>query len=71
VGRPYADILDAVRAADLRKPILCALWTEICMAFPALDVVREGSEVSPVADARSETVPGIVEIVLTDRLLQE
>jgi len=30
---------------------MCALWTEICMAFPALDAMREGYEVYPVVDA--------------------
>jgi isochorismate hydrolase len=30
---------------------MCALWTEICMAFPALDALREGYEVYPVVDA--------------------
>jgi nicotinamidase-related amidase len=29
------DFLAAVRATGRRKLILCALWTEICMAFPA------------------------------------
>jgi nicotinamidase-related amidase len=103
-----ADFLDAVRATGRRKLILCALWTEICMAFPALDAMREGYEAYPVIDAiggtsveahraglervtqaggkpiswvslacelqrdwaREETVAGVVEIVLTDRLLK-
>ena len=100
--------VDAVRATGRRKLILCALWTEICMAFVALDALREGYEVYPVVDAigtsleahraglertvragaqpiswvslagelqrdwaRLETVPALVEIVLTDRLLKE
>ena len=46
-----ADFLAAVRATRRRKLILCALWTEICMAFPALDAMREGYEVYPVVDA--------------------
>src|SRR6201997_2809519 len=46
-----ADFLAAVRATGRRKLILCALWTEICMAFPALDALREGYEVYPVLDA--------------------
>jgi nicotinamidase-related amidase len=103
------EFLNAVRATGRRKLIFCALWTEICMAFPALDALREGYEIYPVVDAiggtsvdahraglervaqagahpvswvalacelqrdwaREETVPGIVEIVLTERLLQE
>jgi len=46
-----ASFLSAVRATGRRKLILCALWTEICMAFPALDALREGYEVYPVVDA--------------------
>jgi nicotinamidase-related amidase len=103
------DFLNAVRAAGRRKLILCALWTEICMAFPALDALREGYEIYPVVDAiggtsleahraglqrvtqaggqpiswtslacelqrdwaREETVPELVQIVLTERLLKE
>ena len=103
------EFVDAVRATGRRKLILCALWTEICMAFVALDARREGYEVYPVVDAiggtspeahraglertvqagaqpiswvslagelqrdwaRQATVPALVEIVLTDRLLKE
>jgi nicotinamidase-related amidase len=46
-----AAFLAAVRASGRRKLILCALWTEICMAFPALDALREGYDVYPVVDA--------------------
>ena len=101
--------LAAVRATGRRKLIFCALWTEVCMAFTALDALRDGYDVYPVVDAvggtsveahraglervvqaggqpiswvslacelqrdwaRQETVADIVQIVLTDRLLQE
>ena len=103
------EFVQAVHATGRRKLIICALWTEICMAFTALDALREGYEVYPVVDAiggtspeahragldrviqaggqpiswvslagelqrdwaRLDTVPAIVEIVLTDRLLKE
>jgi len=103
------EFLQAVHATGRRKLIICALWTEVCMAFTALDALRDGYEVYPVVDAiggtspeahraglervtqaggqpvswvslacelqrdwaRQETVPAIVEIVLTDRLLKE
>ena len=103
------DFVAAVHATGRRKLIFCALWTEVCMAFAALDALREGYEVYPVVDAiggtslaahrtgvervvqaggvpigwvslacelqrdwnRLETVPQIVEIVLTERLLKE
>src|SRR5689334_11214577 len=104
-----ADFVAAVRSTGRQKLIFCALWTEVCMAFAALDALREGYEVYPLVDAiggtsleahragvqrvvqaggvaigwvslacelqrdwnRLETVPQIVEIVLTDRLLKE
>ena len=103
------DFVASVHATGRRKLIFCALWTEVCMAFAALDALREGYEVYPVVDAiggtsleahraglervvqagaqpigwvslacelqrdwaRVETVPAVVEIVLTDRLLKE
>ena len=103
------DFVAAVHATGRHKLIFCALWTEVCMAFAALDALREGYEVYPVVDAiggtsveahragvervvqgggvpigwvslacelqrdwnRMETVPQVVEIVLTERLLME
>ena len=103
-----AEFVAAVRATGRRKLIACALWTEICMTFPALDALREGYDVYPVVDAiggtseeahraglerviqaggrpvgwvalavelqrdwaREETVDDVIEIVLTERLLQ-
>jgi nicotinamidase-related amidase len=97
----------AVGATGRKKLIMTALWTEVCLAFPALDALREGFEVYPVVDAvggtspeahraglerivqaggqpiswvslacelqrdwaRVETVPDVVDIVLTTRLL--
>jgi nicotinamidase-related amidase len=50
-ARENAEFLAAVRSTGRRKLLLCALWTEICMAFPALDALREGYEVYPVVDA--------------------
>jgi nicotinamidase-related amidase len=46
-----ADFVAAVRATRRRKLIFCALWTEACMAFAALDALRERYEVYPVVDA--------------------
>jgi nicotinamidase-related amidase len=45
------DFLAAVRATGRRKLIFCALWTEVCMAFTALDAMRAGYEAYPVVDA--------------------
>src|SRR6266699_6050957 len=41
----------AVQATGRKKLIIAALWTEACLAFPALDALREGYEVYPVVDA--------------------
>ena len=103
------NFVAAVRATGRRKLVMAALWTEMCLAFPTLDALREGFEVYPVTDAvggtsaeahraalerivqagaqpvtwvslagelqrdwaRQETVAGIVETVLNERLLPE
>ena len=100
------DFRQAVEATDRKKLVMTALWTEVCLAFPALDALRQGFEVFPVVDAvggtspeahraglerivkagaqpiswvslacelqrdwaRTETVPKVVDIVLTSRL---
>jgi nicotinamidase-related amidase len=49
------DFATAVRATGRRKLIFGALWTEVCMAFAALDALREGYEVYPVVDAIAGT----------------
>src|SRR5208282_473987 len=41
----------AVKATGRTKLIMIALWTEVCLAFPALDAIRQGYEVYPVVDA--------------------
>lgn len=45
------DFVAAVKATGRKKLIMVALWTEVCLAFPALDALREGFEVYPVVDA--------------------
>src|ERR1700752_957260 len=51
------EFVQAGHATGRRKLIICALWTEICMAFTALDALREGYEVYPVVDAIGGTSP--------------
>lgn len=41
----------AIEQTGRRKLIMAALWTEVCLVFPALDAMREGYEVYPVVDA--------------------
>jgi len=45
------DFVAAVKATGRRKLVMAALWTEVCLTFPALDAMREGFEVYPVVDA--------------------
>jgi nicotinamidase-related amidase len=51
------EFVQAVHATGRRKLIFCALWTEMCMAFAALDALREAYEVYPVVDAIGGTSP--------------
>jgi nicotinamidase-related amidase len=100
------DFRQAIEATGRNKLIMTALWTEVCLAFPSLDAMRDGFEVFPVVDAvggtsleahraglerivqagaqpiswvtlacelqrdwaRVDTVPQVVDIVLTSRL---
>jgi len=63
------EFLSAVRATGRRKLIFCALWTEVCMAFTALDALRDGYAVYPVVDAIGGTSPAAHRAGL-DRVLQ-
>ncbi len=45
----------AVEATGRRKLIMGALWTEICLVYTALDLLREGYEVYAVSDAMGGT----------------
>lgn len=45
------EFKQAVKALGRRKLIITALWTEVCLAFPALDALREGFEVYVPVDA--------------------
>lgn len=45
------DFVAAVKATGRKKLIVVALWTEVCLAFPALDALAEGYDVFAVVDA--------------------
>jgi nicotinamidase-related amidase len=45
------DFRAAVERTGRKKLILAGLWTEVCVAFPAIDALRAGYEVYVVADA--------------------
>ena len=46
-----SDFVKAVNATGRKKLIMGALWTEVCLAFPALDALRAGFEVYVPYDA--------------------
>ena len=45
----------AVRATGRKKLVFAALWTEVCLVFPALEAMRDGYEVYFVEDASGGT----------------
>ena len=45
----------AVEATGRRKLIIAGLWTEVCLVFPALDMLHDGFEVYAVSDASGGT----------------
>jgi nicotinamidase-related amidase len=45
------DFRAAVAQTGRRKLVIAGLWTEVCVAFPALDAIHDGAEVYFVADA--------------------
>jgi nicotinamidase-related amidase len=44
-------VVDAVRRTGRKKLVLAALWTEICLAMPAIHAAGEGYDVYAVTDA--------------------
>ncbi|HEY3491142.1 MAG TPA: hydrolase [Candidatus Deferrimicrobiaceae bacterium] len=47
----------AVKATGRKKLVMAALWTEVCLAFPALGAIKAGYEVYAVEDASGGTTP--------------
>jgi nicotinamidase-related amidase len=50
-----AGFVEAVKATGRKKLVLTALWTEVCLAFPAIEALRDGFEVYVVADTSAGT----------------
>lgn len=63
------DFRDAVERTGRRKLIIAGLWSEICVAFPALDAIGEGYEVYVVADAIGGVSPAAHEAAM-QRMIQ-
>ncbi|HEY0252216.1 MAG TPA: isochorismatase family protein [Kofleriaceae bacterium] len=45
------EFVAAVKATNRKKLVFVALWTEVCLAFPVLDALREGYDCYHVIDA--------------------
>ncbi|HEY6873157.1 MAG TPA: hydrolase [Geobacteraceae bacterium] len=45
----------AVKATGRKKLVMAALWTEVCLTFPALEAIKAGFEVYAVEDASGGT----------------
>lgn len=63
------DFRAAVEKTGRKKLIVAGLWTEICVAFPVLDALREGFQVYFVADAIGGVSPAAHEAG-TQRMIQ-
>lgn len=50
-----ADFVAAVNARGRKKLVIAALWTEVCLVFPALEAMRDGFQVYFVEDASGGT----------------
>jgi nicotinamidase-related amidase len=46
-----ARVVEAVKKTGRKKLVIAALWTEICLAMPAIQAAGEGYEVYAVTDA--------------------
>ena len=44
-------VVDAVKKTGRKKLVMAALWTEVCLAMPAIQAEREGYDVYAVTDA--------------------
>lgn len=46
---------EAVERTGRKKIVMAALWTEVCLVFPALEMLRDGYQVYVVTDASGGT----------------
>lgn len=61
--------VEAVKATGRKKLIMSALWTEVCLAFPAIMALKEGFEVYVVTDTSGGTSVDAHERAI-DRMVQ-
>lgn len=49
------NFLEAVKNTGRKKLVIAALWTEVCLAFPAICAIKDGFDVYAVVDASGAT----------------
>lgn len=59
-----AGFVAAVEATGRKKLVMAALWTEVCLVFPAIEAISTGYEVYIVTDASGGTSPEAHEMAL-------
>lgn len=59
----------AVEATGRKKLVMAALWTEVCLAFPAIQAMEAGYEVYAVEDASAGT-SAVAHRAAMDRIVQ-
>ena len=59
----------AVEATGRKKLVIAALWTEVCLTFPAIQAMEAGYEVYAVDDASGGTSP-VAHRAAMDRVVQ-
>jgi len=64
-----SDFRKAVQGTARKKIVIAGLWTEACVLFPSLDLLREGFEVYVAADACGDVSPEAHNRAM-DRLVQ-
>src|SRR5688572_2870824 len=62
-------VVDWVKKTGKKKIIMAALWSEICLAFPAIHALGEGYEVYAVTDASGGTSVEAHEVAI-QRIIQ-
>lgn len=45
------NFISAIARTGRKKIVMAGLWTEVCVAYPTLDALKDGYEVYPVIDA--------------------
>lgn len=45
------NFISAIAQTGRKKIIMAGLWTEVCVAYPTLDAIKDGYQVYPVIDA--------------------